>query len=65
MQTSLPEILTEADVISYLRLEGKTPLKTLYRLRQRGQLKSFRIGREVKFDRQAVLDFVAFRRDCC
>jgi hypothetical protein len=59
----LPDILTEDDVIQFLRIEGKAPKKMLYRLRQRGQLKGFRIGQEVKYHREDVLAFVQFRRD--
>ncbi len=59
----LPDILTEREVIDYLRLDGLAPQKTLYRLRQRGRIKSFRIGREVKYRREDVLAFVAWQHE--
>ncbi len=57
------EILTEDEVIRFLKLESRAPKKLLYRLRQKGQLKAVRVGKEVKYRRADVLAFVQAQAD--
>ena len=56
MYPGVPEpVLTVKEVAEYLRV---TP-KTVYQLVKQGALKSFRVGRAVRFRRADVEDFVA------
>lgn len=57
----LPDICTADQVLAYLQLGqgdnpgGKTPIRALNKLREKGWLVGFRCGRDVKFTRDAIL----------
>jgi hypothetical protein len=46
---AVPYVLTEADVIRLLRIEGKEPGRTLQRYRQAGWLKPTQIGTRLRY----------------
>ena len=59
--TPCPELLTEEEVIRYLRLdsgEAKNPAGTLKRYRDKGQLIAIQVGRRNRYRRQDLDDFL-------
>jgi hypothetical protein len=60
--TPCPSLLTEAEVVRFLRLDledtGSEPTQTLKHYRDRGQLIAIRVGRNNRYRRQDVEDFL-------
>ena len=57
----VPEVMSEEEVISFLRLDSDeaNPSLTLKYYRDKGLLKGIRIGKKLRYTRQEVLNFLA------
>lgn len=54
-----PAVLTAAEVVSLLRLDGKHPERTLKYYRDEGLLCGVRIGRKVRYPLSEIMRFLA------
>ena len=60
----VPHVMTEADVVRFLRLEkAADPYQTLYGYRRRGWLKAVQVGKHVRYLLPDVLRFLEAARE--
>ena len=65
--TPCPELLTEQEVIKYLRLDidsSPDPKRTLKYYRDKGELIAIKVGRKNRYRRQDLDDFLALKSEC-
>ena len=62
----VPEVLTESDLISLLRLDEdgpKDPTLTINYYRDKGLLRGIRIGKRIRYTKQEILHFLEKQTD--
>ena len=60
----MPELLRESEVIKFLRLETENnPIRTLKYYRDKGQLRGVKIGTNLLYPKQEVLNFIETATD--
>jgi len=56
-----PAVMTPAEVVKMLRLDGRDPLRTLKYYRDEGQLKGFRLGKKLRYRLIDIERFLAHK----